>query len=163
MVDVMSPEKRSALMSRIKGKNTAPEVTLRQILWRKGFRYKLHSRKLPGRPDLVFVGTKIAIFMHGCFWHRHEGCPYFRLPKTRQDFWEAKLQANRKRDLTVVQELITLGWRVGIVWECAMRTSPELTVTRVAQWIEGGGGNICLEACEGPVFSTETCQSEAPY
>lgn len=163
MVDVMSPEMRSALMSRIKGKNTAPEITLRHMLWRKGYRYRLHSRKLPGRPDLVLTGKKVVIFVHGCFWHRHEGCSHFRLPKTRPDFWDAKLQANRKRDLSAVWAIINLGWRVGIAWECAMRAEPELTVARLTQWIEESGGNIVLEACGKRISSAETSQTEPPY
>jgi DNA mismatch endonuclease, patch repair protein len=96
MVDLMSAEKRSALMSRIQGKNTAPELFVRQYLWRAGFRFKLHQSGLPGRPDLVLKRWNAVLFINGCFWHRHEGCPYFRLPKTRRDFWDEKLRANRR-------------------------------------------------------------------
>nr|WP_277601211.1 very short patch repair endonuclease [Xanthomonas arboricola] len=159
----MTAEKRSALMSRIRGKDTAPELILRQLLWQKGLRYRLHDRKLPGRPDLVFAGRKVAVFVHGCFWHRHEGCPYFRLPKTRPEFWDAKLQRNRERDLAAIRTIIDLGWRAGVVWECSIRRSAESTSDALAHWMETGNGNISIEACGRSISSIETPQFSSPY
>lgn len=163
MVDVMTAEKRSALMSRIRGKDTAPELILRQLLWQKGLRYRLHDRKLPGRPDLVFAGRKVAVFVHGCFWHRHEGCPYFRLPKTRTEFWDAKLQRNSERDLAAIRAIIDLGWRAGVVWECSIRRSAESASDALAHWIGMGNGNISIGACGTSISSIETPQFTSPY
>ena len=148
MVDVMSAERRSALMSRIQGKNTAPEVLVRRYLWGAGFRYRLHESGLPGRPDLVFKRWGVVVFIHGCFWHRHEGCPLFRLPKTRPDFWDQKLRGNQVRDLKAIVALGNSGWRVGVVWECALRSAPEATCKKLADWIRNGEAGVVIEATE---------------
>lgn len=108
-------------MSRVKGKDTKPEMRLRRLVHGLGFRYRLHGRDLPGTPDLVFPGRKAVIFMHGCFWHRHPGCVLTRMPKSRVEFWRAKLEGNRQRDLRHQRELSELGWRVLVVWECELR------------------------------------------
>lgn len=146
MVDVMSAERRSALMSRIQGKNTAPELLVRRYLWRAGLRYRLHERGLPGKPDLVLKRWGAAVFIHGCFWHRHEGCSLFRLPKTRADFWDKKLRNNQVRDLKAVDGLSKAGWRVCVVWECALRSAPQTTCQRVVDWIRSGDASAIMEA-----------------
>ncbi len=105
-------------MSRIRGKNTQPEIAVRRALWAAGLRYRLHDARLPGHPDLVFPGQRAVIFVHGCFWHCHEGCKNFRLPKTRSEWWAAKLARNKGRDVAVRTELEAAGWRVFVIWEC---------------------------------------------
>ncbi|MDZ4056810.1 MAG: very short patch repair endonuclease [Polynucleobacter sp.] len=142
----MSAERRSALMSRIKGKNTAPEVFVRKYLWRAGMRYRLHTSGLPGKPDLVLKRWDAVVFVNGCFWHRHSGCPLFRLPKTRSEFWDQKLRANQIRDLKAIAELSGAGWRVCVVWECALRAAPEQSCSHLVDWIRRGDTNAALEA-----------------
>lgn len=107
-------------MSRIHAKGSTPEMKLRRLVHGMGFRYRLHVKDLPGKPDLVFPARCAVIFMHGCFWHRHEGCKLARLPKSRLDFWKEKLEANRQRDLCHRQQLLESGWRVLVVWECQL-------------------------------------------
>ena len=119
MADVLTPAQRRLNMSRIRGKDTKPEMLLRRGLHAAGFRFRLHGRDLPGRPDLIFPGRKTVIFVHGCFWHGHD-CPMFRLPATRPEFWSAKIDANRRRDQAALRSLTAAGWRVLTVWECAL-------------------------------------------
>jgi DNA mismatch endonuclease (patch repair protein) len=121
MADVHSIEVRSYNMSRIKGKNTKPEVLVRKYLFYQGFRYRLYSKKLPGKPDIVLPKYGTVIFINGCFWHGHEGCPYFVIPKTRTDFWVNKININIQNDRTVSQLLKNMGWKVIIVWECELK------------------------------------------
>lgn len=109
------------MMSSIRGRDTKPELTVRRFLHRSGFRYRLHRRDLPGRPDLVLAKWKVAVFVHGCFWHGHEGCRYFRVPSTRTDFWKAKIRSNAERDAGAETALLQSGWSVVVVWECALR------------------------------------------
>ena len=135
MVDVMTSDKRSALMSRIRGKDTAPEVLVRKLLWHSGLRFRLHESGLPGRPDIVLRRWRVAVFVHGCFWHHHDNCPLFRLPATRTDFWETKLVRNRERDLDAIRMLRMAGWRVAVVWECALRGDDEATGHSLVSWI----------------------------
>lgn len=123
MTDVFSPEKRSEVMSGIKGRNTKPEKLVRSLLHKMGYRFRLHRKELPGKPDIVLPRFKTAIFVHGCFWHRHEGCKYAYTPKTRTDFWLKKLEENARRDVKTVSELTELGWQVITVWECEIRNS----------------------------------------
>lgn len=123
------------MMSGIRGKNTKPELLLRSSLHRAGFRFRLHDRHLPGRPDLVFPKHRAVVFVHGCFWHAHEGCRYFKVPSTRQEFWRSKFSANRRRDARDIQSLDEQGWRIGVVWECATREAPDLSVQQVAEWL----------------------------
>jgi DNA mismatch endonuclease, patch repair protein len=118
--DTLSPEERSERMSRVRNKNSIPEMKLRRLVHGLGYRYRLHVGKLPGKPDLVFPGRRSAIFMHGCFWHRHPGCKLARLPKSKLDFWVEKLEANRQRDIAHQKQLRELGWRVLVIWECEM-------------------------------------------
>jgi DNA mismatch endonuclease, patch repair protein len=122
MVDVVSRAKRSQMMSGIKGKNSLPEMLVRKALFGMGYRFRLHRRDLPGNPDIAMPGRKIAIFVHGCFWHAHQGCKYAKTPSTRTEFWAAKLQANVDRDRRAVHELTQIGWRVLCVWECSTRS-----------------------------------------
>lgn len=121
MTDVVDARTRSRMMAGIRSKNTHPEMIVRRALFAAGFRFRLHRRDLPGVPDIVLPGRKVAMFVHGCFWHLHRNCRYSKLPATRRDFWREKLMHNAARDRKVIDALATLGWRVLIVWECAIR------------------------------------------
>ena len=125
MVDVMSAERRSLLMSRIRGKNTSPELKVRRLLWLSGFRYRLHSKGLPGKPDMVFAKRRAVIFVHGCFWHRH-GCKLASNPKSRQDYWLPKFERNVRRDAEHRATLEAAGWRVVVIWECEAKARDQL-------------------------------------
>lgn len=116
-------------MARVKSKNTRPELRLRRALYASGLRYRLQARELPGRPDIVFRRAKVAVFVHGCFWHQHPGCKHARMPKSRLDFWEAKFAANIKRDERQLSELEAAGWAVVTVWECQTRDDAKLSET----------------------------------
>lgn len=120
MTDVMESAARSALMARIRSKNTKPEMVVRRALHRLGYRYRLHCSGLPGRPDIVFPRKRKVIFIHGCFWHRHPSCSKAYVPKTRQNFWEAKFEENVERDKRAIDELRGDGWSVFVVWECEL-------------------------------------------
>ena len=119
-MDVHTPEQRSHNMSRIRGRDTKPEMVLRKGLHAAGFRFRLHDRSLPGSPDLTFPRFRAVVLVHGCFWHGHE-CPMFRWPSSRPEFWAAKIKGNRIRDLRTQDELRQAGWRVATMWECALR------------------------------------------
>lgn len=119
-MDIISPEQRSALMSRIRGKDTKIELEIRRGLHALGFRYRHGGAGLPGRPDIVLPKYRTVVFVHGCFWHRHD-CHLFRLPKTRTDFWKAKIDANCARDERAITALESMGWHVEVVWECQLR------------------------------------------
>lgn len=124
MADVFPPAKRSAVMSRIRGRDKLPEIALRSMLHRLGFRFTVRgpkNRSLPGKPDLVLPKHRAVVFVHGCFWHGHENCPDFRLPQTRRAWWKAKIEGNRARDLINEEKLRRLGWNVVTVWECEMK------------------------------------------
>lgn len=121
MTDIVSPAKRSQMMSGIRGKDTKPELAVRSFLHRQGLRFRKHA-KLPGKPDLVFQKYKTVLFVHGCFWHRHEGCRYTTTPKNNADFWEEKFKSNVRRDEKSQRELKELGYRVLVVWECQLST-----------------------------------------
>jgi DNA mismatch endonuclease, patch repair protein len=123
MVDIVDRRTRSRMMSGIRGKNTRPEITVRKYLHSKGFRYRLHGKRLPGRPDLVLAKYRTAVFVHGCFWHQHPGCKYAYKPKSNRDFWRKKLASNIRRDKENQKQLRKLGWRVYLVWECRLRDS----------------------------------------
>lgn len=139
MVDVVSPKDRSRMMAGIKGKNSRPELLVRQLLFASGYRFRLHRRDLPGTPDIVMPGRMVAVFVHGCFWHMHQDCRFAKLPATRLDFWKDKLLANVKRDRLVIETLNTLGWRVLCVWECATRqvNADNGLQNALRLWIEG--------------------------
>ena len=115
--------KRSALMARIRARDTEPEMYVRRLLHRQGYRFRLYARDLPGRPDIVFRSRRKAIFIHGCFWHHHEGCKQATVPKTRTAFWTKKFEANRKRDAASVSALEEMGWKAIVVWECETTAS----------------------------------------
>lgn len=120
-------------MSAIRGRNTQPEMRVRRYLHAAGLRYRLHDRFLPGRPDIVLPRRKVAIFVHGCFWHQHPGCPYATTPATRSDFWQKKFAANKIRDAQAVDRLIALGWQVLTIWEC--ETKAEVALEAITQAI----------------------------
>jgi DNA mismatch endonuclease (patch repair protein) len=120
MVDCVTPARRSEMMSRVRSKDTLPEMIVRRMLHKAGYRYRLHVPELPGKPDLVFVGRRKIILVHGCFWHMHEGCRRGRIPGSRIEFWTAKLNANRERDTRNLVELKRMGWKVLTVWECEL-------------------------------------------
>jgi DNA mismatch endonuclease (patch repair protein) len=135
MVDTVSKEKRSAIMSRVRGKDTAPEMAVRRMVFSMGYRYRLHDARLPGKPDLVFAGRRKIIFIHGCFWHRHEGCPLARIPKSSTRFWTQKLEGNKERDVKNMTALHALGWCVLVVWECELANRVAL-LARVKAFLE---------------------------
>lgn len=141
MADVVDAASRSRMMAGIRGKNTRPEMILRRGLHSRGFRYRLHDRRLPGSPDLVFPGRRAVIFIHGCFWHGHD-CHLFRLPTTRRAFWEAKIEGNRVRDEAAEAALLADGWRVLTIWECALKGRERLPVDevldRATDWLTKG-------------------------
>lgn len=130
------------MMSGIRGKNTQPELLVRKGLHALGFRFRLHAPNVPGKPDLVLARYRAAIFVHGCFWHGHD-CHLFRLPSTNAEFWAAKIGRNRGRDIEVLEHLATTGWRVLVIWECALkgrtRLDPVALLDRVAVWLRGNG------------------------
>lgn len=138
MVDSLSPAQRSQIMARIKGKDTAPEFLVRRALHGRGFRYRLHDGRLPGKPDLVFPGLRAVIFVHGCFWHGHT-CHLYRVPSTRPEFWTGKVERNRQNDQKVELRLELLGWRQLVIWECALRGKeklrPDAVANRAASWL----------------------------
>jgi DNA mismatch endonuclease (patch repair protein) len=131
MADNLAPEQRSWNMSRIRGKDTGPEMHLRSLLHRAGFRYRLHQPSLPGKPDLVLPRYRTVIFVHGCYWHRHSGCRNATTPSTRKEFWLAKFRATVKRDARALENLTIQGWRVMTVWECELECDPRAVVRRI--------------------------------
>lgn len=126
-------------MAGIRGKNTVPELAVRRALFAEGLRFRLHRKDLPGKPDIVLPGRKIAIFVHGCFWHQHTGCRYAKMPASNSEFWAEKLLANVERDHQAVSTLREAGWRVLTVWECSTRNKETKTPLRIAlrTWIDG--------------------------
>ena len=127
MTDIVDSQTRSRMMSGIRGKNTKPELALRQSLHALGFRFRLHVKGLPGKPDIVMPKYRAVIFVHGCFWHRHPECEHARMPKSRLDFWKPKLTANAERDARQRSELEDTGWTVVTVWECEVRNDAALS------------------------------------
>lgn len=139
MADIVDKETRSRVMSRIRGKNTKPEMFIRSGIHRLGYRFRLHCRKLPGRPDIVLPKYRAIILVNGCFWHGHD-CPLFRLPGTRTEFWRKKIDNTRKRDRKNTAEYRRMGWRVLVIWECSIRGKSEaelsLVLKKCCRWIE---------------------------
>lgn len=133
------------MMSGIRGKNTKPEVILRRGLHARGFRFRLHGTGLPGKPDLIFSKHCAVLFAHGCFWHGHD-CHLFKWPKSREGFWRQKIQLNKVRDVLAIEQLLTQGWRVGEVWECALkgreRLDPDTVIDACAQWLVSSVPNL---------------------
>ena len=138
MADIVSSEQRSWNMSRIRGRNTRPEMLARSLLHRAGFRFRLHDISLPGKPDIVLKKYKSVIFVNGCFWHRHKDCPEAMTPKTRRDFWEAKFRRTVERDKEQKEALEKLGWQVISIWECDLKSASDLTLSQVAARLKGG-------------------------
>lgn len=134
MADTRTPEQRSRIMRAVSTKDTGPELVVRRLLHRAGYRYRIHRRELPGRPDIAFIGRRKAIFVHGCFWHAH-GCAKGRAPKSKLDYWGPKLAANRDRDQRNVADLRAQGWSVLTVWQCETK-DPELLVARLVAFLE---------------------------
>ncbi|MDO5761648.1 MAG: very short patch repair endonuclease [Bacteroidales bacterium] len=121
MADKMTPEQRSKCMSKIRSRNTRPEMIVRRFLFSHGFRYRIHARPLPGTPDVVIVGLRTCIFINGCFWHGHEGCTMYRMPQTNVDYWTKKIEHNRQRDHETRLRLKSMGWHMVEVWECQLK------------------------------------------
>lgn len=140
MADIVTADMRSRMMSGIKGRNTKPELVLRSGLHKVGFRFRLHAPDLPGKPDIVFPRHNAVLFAHGCFWHGHD-CHLFKAPSTRQEFWRAKIERNQSVDARATDALTRLGWRVGVVWECALKGRTRLPLDEViracADWLRG--------------------------
>ena len=145
MTDVVDSKTRSRMMSGIGTKNTKPELVVRSLLHRLGFRYRLHRKDLPGKPDLVLPRYEVAVLVNGCFWHGHE-CHLFKWPKSNREFWKQKIDGNRDRDLRVQKERGELGWHVMVVWECATRGKTDIHLqslgARMARWIEADATRI---------------------
>jgi DNA mismatch endonuclease (patch repair protein) len=139
MTDVLTPEQRRLNMSRIRGRDTKPELLLRRALHARGLRFRLHRRDLPGRPDLVFPCYRAVLFVHGCFWHLHD-CPMFKWPATREDFWRGKIKGNVERDRHAQAALAESNWRILVIWECALRglqrRPVEAVVDEIVRWLE---------------------------
>ncbi|WP_318556388.1 very short patch repair endonuclease [Geobacter anodireducens] len=125
-IDIWEKSKRSAVMARIRSKDTKPEMVVRTLVFSMGFRYRLHNPNLPGKPDLAFTRKKKAIFVHGCFWHLHEGCKISKLPKSNEGYWHPKLEKNRARDLSNQAKLHELGWDYLVIWECEIKNLDDL-------------------------------------
>lgn len=134
-MDRLDKSRRSWNMGRIKGRNTAPEIAVRSLLHRAGYRFRLHPKDLPGKPDIVLPGLGTVIFVHGCFWHRHRGCKQCYTPKTNVEFWDAKFAANVERDRKNAQALEESGWKVIVVWECEL-SEPERLQTRLRKMLK---------------------------
>jgi DNA mismatch endonuclease (patch repair protein) len=137
MADTVDKETRSRIMGRVRGKDTVPEMLVRRLVFSLGYRYRLHDPRLPGKPDLVFAGRRKVIFVHGCFWHRHDGCALARLPKSRTEFWTRKLGGNKERDIKNQTALRELGWRALVVWECSLADQTKLR-RRIIGFLDGG-------------------------
>jgi DNA mismatch endonuclease, patch repair protein len=153
MTDSYDAATRSRVMARVKGRNTGPEMRLRRALHARGLRYRLHGAaaggKLAGSPDLVFAGRRAAVFVHGCFWHRHPGCPAASTPSTRTDYWLPKFERNVARDAVARTALRAAGWRVAVVWECALkRGGVEAAADALAEWLESDATEFELPAPE---------------
>jgi DNA mismatch endonuclease (patch repair protein) len=135
MADVVDAKTRSRMMGNIRGRNTRPERLVRSELHRLGFRFRLNDRRLPGTPDIVLPRYRAAVFVHGCFWHRHDGCRLTAMPSTRPEFWQAKFARTVARDSAAEGALLGLGWRVATVWECETRPGSKAIIEKLAKWL----------------------------
>lgn len=143
MADVVDKPTRSRMMAGIRAKNTKPEVALRSALHRLGFRFRIHDRTLPGRPDIVLPRYRAAVQVHGCFWHRHEACRFATNPSTNREFWQAKFSSNVQRDRAAELSLQEHGWRTAVIWECAIRERGAAEIAReLATWLRGGSDKV---------------------
>jgi DNA mismatch endonuclease (patch repair protein) len=161
MVDIVDAATRSLMMSGIRGKNTKPEIQVRRALFKQGYRYRLHVKNLPGKPDIVLPKYCAIIFVNGCFWHGHS-CHLFKMPKTRREFWKTKIEGNRARDLKNLALLRANGWRSLVIWECAIRGKTARPITEVtlrcATWLESTRKNMAIQ---GSIGRTEKAQKLA--
>ena len=140
MTDIVDPLTRSQMMSRIRNRDTRPEILIRRLLHSLGFRFRLCAKDIPGKPDIVLPKYRAVLFVHGCFWHGHS-CVLYRTPKTRQEFWKSKIARNRKNDTRVLELLKEDGWRIGLIWECAIRlpnSDHDKVVRKIHQWLVSG-------------------------
>lgn len=137
-MDKLSPERRSANMRQIHSKHTAPEILLRRLVYGLGYRFRLHRKDLPGKPDLVFSGRRKVIFLHGCFWHQHNECREGRMPTTRREYWEPKLAKNQQRDNYNLELLEGQGWEVLTVWECELASNPVAVSRKILKFLGPG-------------------------
>jgi DNA mismatch endonuclease, patch repair protein len=128
-------------MAAIRGRNTKPEIALRSLLHRSGYRFRLHAQGIPGHPDIVFPSRRKVIFVHGCFWHGHSGCATARTPKTRREYWEQKLRANHERDVRTNMALAALGWDTLVVWECEIARHEDAVMDRVSAFLDPPSGS----------------------
>ena len=145
MTDIVRPETRSRMMARIRGKDTQPEMAIRRALHAAGFRYRLHVPSLPGRPDLVLPKYSAVCLVHGCYWHRHADCRYATTPATRPEFWKEKFRSNVERDRRQQRQLREMGWRVAVVWECALKQKKaDVVVKRLIRWLHGEAPTVVL-------------------
>ncbi len=140
MADTLTPEQRHNNMAAIRSASTKPELIFRRILWRNGFRYRVNDKRFPGKPDVLLPKYRTVVFIHGCFWHGHEGCKYYTIPKTNTEFWEVKVMRNQERDQEVWRQLEAKGWFVIVVWECQLKKAVfDETLDRVAAEIVKNG------------------------
>lgn len=149
--DRVTPDVRSRMMAGIRGKNTQPELAIRSALHARGFRFRLHRKDLPGKPDIVFPKHRAVVFVNGCFWHGHR-CHLFRWPKTRAEFWQRKIGSNVERDRRLHRELMSAGWRVATIWECVLKGRGRLPISviadRCADWLESDRKELDLQGDE---------------
>lgn len=138
-MDIVSPQTRSRMMSGIRAKNTRPEILVRRLMHAAGLRFRLHRRDLPGIPDIVLPRHRVTIFVHGCYWHVHKGCHFFKMPGSNVDFWRNKLESNNARDRRNIKLLLEEGWRVLIIWECLLRQHKAIDDIgrRLVRWVLG--------------------------
>lgn len=151
MIDIVDSITRSRMMAGIKSRNTKPELLIRSLLHNRGFRFRLHVKDLPGKPDIVLPKYHSVIFINGCFWHGHQECHLFRLPATRTEFWQEKIYRNQTNDSRAIDLLLANNWRVCIVWECSIRGAkkdPEKVISTIAEWLTGD--ELFLEVRETP-------------
>ena len=137
-MDTLTPAERSERMSRVRSKDTKPEMLVRSLIHKMGYRYRLHARDLPGKPDIVLPSRGKIIFVHGCFWHRHGTCKNTRWPKSKLDFWKPKLEANHNRDKAVRRSLRGMGWKLMVVWECQLANAAKVVI-RLRRFLEDEG------------------------
>jgi DNA mismatch endonuclease (patch repair protein) len=139
MADVVDKQTRSRMMSGIQGKNTKPEIRIRSLLHRQGFRFRIHDKSLPGKPDIVLKRFRAVILVHGCFWHAHD-CHLFKWPSTRKEFWQSKIEGNKSRDLENIKALKNSGWRILTIWECSMKGKTRLNeselINIIGDWLK---------------------------
>ncbi|MCU4529119.1 DNA mismatch endonuclease Vsr [Acinetobacter baumannii] len=138
MIDIVDTSTRSRIMASIKGRDTKPEILIRKLLHKRGFRFRLHVKELPGKPDVVLKKYKAVIFINGCFWHGHKDCHLFKLPATRTDFWEEKINKNQLNDTKTIKLLLDNDWRVCVVWECSVRGAKKdlnIVINSISNWL----------------------------